>query len=85
MVVTVEMKPAHWRRHPERARFHQRVEGSPLHLLTVGGDPSLRLKSGSVQDDATDLVPRWTWRTPISTQEPSPGTSHHPTWVWRLN
>ena len=38
-------------RHPEAPRFHQRGEGSPVQLL-FRGDPSLRLKDGSAQDDA---------------------------------
>jgi len=39
-------------RHPEGPRFRQRAEGSPIRLVHVLGDPSLRLKNGFAQDDA---------------------------------
>jgi hypothetical protein len=39
---------------PKRPRFYQRAEGSlPAHSI-VAGDPSLRLKTGYAQDDATE-------------------------------
>jgi hypothetical protein len=45
--------PLVWR-HPERARFHQRAEGSCVGRVRgqYTRDPSLRLKSGYAQDDA---------------------------------
>jgi hypothetical protein len=39
---------------PKSPRFYQRVEGSPVAHSVVAGDPSLRLKNGSAQDDAID-------------------------------
>jgi hypothetical protein len=39
---------------PKSPRFYQRVEGSPVAHSVVAGDPSLRLKNGSAQDDAVD-------------------------------
>lgn len=39
------------RRHPEGRRFRQRAEGYACHI-PLPGDPSLRLKDGSGQDDA---------------------------------
>ena len=44
------------RRHPEAPRFFQRGEGSPS-KCTQKGDPSLRPKNGSAQDD-----PNWGFR-----------------------
>ena len=37
---------------PMRPRFFQRAEGSPLAHGLVTGDPSLRRKGGSAQDDS---------------------------------
>jgi len=39
-------------RHPEGPRFYQRVEGSRVQHNRSTPDPSLRLKSGTGQDDA---------------------------------
>jgi hypothetical protein len=39
---------------PKRPRFYQRAEGSPMTRNVVAGDPSLRLKNGCTQDDASD-------------------------------
>ncbi len=37
---------------PKSPRFYQRAEGSNVAQSIAGGDPSLRLKNGSAQDDA---------------------------------
>jgi hypothetical protein len=39
---------------PKSPRFYQRAERSPVANSVVAGDPSLRLKNGYAQDDATD-------------------------------
>ena len=39
---------------PKSPRFYQRVEGSPVAHSVGAGDPSLRLKNGSAQDDVID-------------------------------
>ena len=43
-------------RHPEGPRFHQRAEGSRAERVhsQPTPDPSLRLKSGTARDDATE-------------------------------
>ena len=41
---------------PKCPRFYQRAEGSSLAHCVAAGDPSLRLKNGSVQDDAIAMV-----------------------------